>query len=161
MRKLVFVHYAVASLCFEIPRLPATGAGGSTRPGAEKPVEQQLPLGANGVSIGPDAQASLNRSIGDWIERLPGVSLNGQGALLQAYSVRDFSRWRLRIISLPVSHDYESNTLGGLFYVSTDHHIKVLGSGNDGKADRTAPMSHRRSSPRECPLASARQGTID
>lgn len=41
-------------------------------------------------------QVSLNRTVGDWIEQLPGVSLNGQGGLLQAYSIRGFSRWRVR-----------------------------------------------------------------
>lgn len=43
-----------------------------------------------------DDQVSLNRTVGDWIESVPGVSLNGQGGLFQAYSVRGFSRWRLR-----------------------------------------------------------------
>ncbi|MDP5070873.1 MAG: TonB-dependent receptor, partial [Congregibacter sp.] len=43
-----------------------------------------------------DEQVSLNRTVGDWIEQLPGVSLNGQGGLFQAYSVRGFSRWRIR-----------------------------------------------------------------
>jgi outer membrane receptor protein involved in Fe transport len=41
-------------------------------------------------------QVSLNRTVGDWIETVPGVSLNGQGGLFQAYSVRGFSRWRVR-----------------------------------------------------------------
>lgn len=43
-----------------------------------------------------DDQVSLNRTLGDWIESVPGVSLNGQGGLFQAYSVRGFSRSRLR-----------------------------------------------------------------
>lgn len=43
-----------------------------------------------------DEQVSLNRTVGDWIEQLPGVSLNGQGGLFQAYSIRGFSRWRIR-----------------------------------------------------------------
>ncbi|WOJ98473.1 TonB-dependent receptor [Congregibacter brevis] len=43
-----------------------------------------------------DEQVSLNRTVGDWIEQLPGVSLNGQGGLFQAYSIRGFSRWRVR-----------------------------------------------------------------
>jgi iron complex outermembrane receptor protein len=52
---------------------------------------------ANNVqSIAGDGQVSLNRTVADWIERLPGVSFNGQGGLLQSYSVRGFSRWRVR-----------------------------------------------------------------
>jgi outer membrane receptor protein involved in Fe transport len=43
-----------------------------------------------------DEQVSLNRTVGDWIEQLPGVTLNGQGGLFQAYSIRGFSRWRIR-----------------------------------------------------------------
>ncbi|MFT7288863.1 MAG: outer membrane receptor protein involved in Fe transport [Halieaceae bacterium] len=43
-----------------------------------------------------DEQVSLNRTVGDWIDALPGVSLNGQGGLQQSYSIRGFSRWRVR-----------------------------------------------------------------
>ncbi|EAQ96806.2 TonB-dependent receptor plug domain-containing protein [Congregibacter litoralis] len=43
-----------------------------------------------------DEQVSMNRTVGDWLEQLPGVSLNGQGGLFQAYSIRGFSRWRVR-----------------------------------------------------------------
>jgi vitamin B12 transporter len=50
---------------------------------------------ASEVITGLD-QVSMNRTVADWMERLPGVSLNGQGGLLQGYSVRGFSRWRLR-----------------------------------------------------------------
>ncbi len=46
--------------------------------------------------ISAEEQVSLNRTVADWIERLPGVSLNGQGGLLQSYSLRGFSRWRVR-----------------------------------------------------------------
>ncbi|WP_439105886.1 TonB-dependent receptor plug domain-containing protein [Congregibacter sp.] len=54
-------------------------------------------LGANTTQvIAFDEQVSMNRTVGDWIEQLPGVSLNGQGGLFQAYSIRGFSRWRVR-----------------------------------------------------------------
>ncbi len=46
--------------------------------------------------IAADSQVSLSRTVGDWLELLPGVSLNGQGGLLQAYSIRGFSRSRIR-----------------------------------------------------------------
>ena len=51
---------------------------------------------ADGQSISRDEQLSLGRSVADWIGALPGVSLNGQGGLLQAYSIRGFSRARVR-----------------------------------------------------------------
>lgn len=53
------------------------------------------------------SQLSFNRTVGDWIERLPGVSLNGQGGLLQSYSVRGFSRWRVRteVAGVPIMTD--------------------------------------------------------
>ncbi len=59
-------------------------------------LKQSLYLPGDQQSITLDQQASLNRTVGDLIERLPGVSLNGQGGLLQSYSVRGFSRWRIR-----------------------------------------------------------------
>jgi iron complex outermembrane receptor protein len=39
---------------------------------------------------------SLNRTIADWLVNIPGLSLNGQGGLLQSYSIRGFSRGRIR-----------------------------------------------------------------
>ncbi|WP_189476973.1 TonB-dependent receptor [Halioglobus pacificus] len=59
-------------------------------------LNQSLYLQGDQQSIRPDEQVSLNRTVGDIIERLPGVTLNGQGGLLQSYSVRGFSRWRIR-----------------------------------------------------------------
>jgi len=41
-------------------------------------------------------QLSPNRSITDWLVQLPGLSLNGQGGLMQSYSLRGFSRARIR-----------------------------------------------------------------
>jgi len=59
-------------------------------------LNQGLVLGDNSQSVSRSGQVSLNRTVGDWIHGLPGVSLNGQGGLLQSYSVRGFSRWRIR-----------------------------------------------------------------
>jgi iron complex outermembrane receptor protein len=59
-------------------------------------LNQSLLLDGDQQRMTPGKQVSLNRSVGDLIERLPGVSLNGQGGLLQSYSVRGFSRWRIR-----------------------------------------------------------------
>lgn len=57
--------------------------------------------------VDAETQVSLNRTVGDWIEQVPGVSLNGQGGLLQAYSVRGFSRWRVRteVDGIPIITD--------------------------------------------------------
>ncbi|MEM9760865.1 MAG: colicin I receptor, partial [Pseudomonadota bacterium] len=46
--------------------------------------------------LGYEEQVSLNRTPADWLALLPGVSMNGQGGLLQSYSVRGFSRARIR-----------------------------------------------------------------
>ena len=59
------------------------------------PLKTSLVSGAVLRTIELDAQVSLNRTVADMLERLPGVSLNGQGGLLQSYSVRGFSRWRV------------------------------------------------------------------
>ena len=70
-------------------------------------LNQSLYLHGDQQSITLDQQVSLNRTVGDLIERLPGVSLNGQGGLLQSYSVRGFSRWRIRteIVGIPIITD--------------------------------------------------------
>lgn len=59
-----------------------------------------------------DEQVSLNRTAGDWLALLPGVSLNGQGGLLQSYSVRGFSRARIRteLVGVPVFSDRRAGT---------------------------------------------------
>ena len=41
-------------------------------------------------------QVSQNRTIGDWLAAKPSMSLNGQGGLLQSYSLRGMSRSRIR-----------------------------------------------------------------
>ena len=64
-------------------------------------------LSPSAVTISAQDQVSLSRSVGDLIELLPGVSLNGQGGLLQAYSIRGFSRARIRteIDGVPIFTD--------------------------------------------------------
>lgn len=57
---------------------------------------QDLALASGATALGRADQVSLSRTVADWMERLPGVSLNGQGGLLQSYSVRGLSRWRIR-----------------------------------------------------------------
>ena len=52
-------------------------------------------------------QIILPLSIGSLADALPGVSLNGQGGLFQSYSMRGFSRWRIRteISGVPILTD--------------------------------------------------------
>ena len=52
-------------------------------------------------------QITLPHSIGSLADALPGVSLNGQGGLFQSYSMRGFSRWRIRteISGVPILTD--------------------------------------------------------
>jgi outer membrane cobalamin receptor len=52
-------------------------------------------------------QITLHLSIGSLADALPGVSLNGQGGLFQSYSMRGFSRWRIRteISGVPILTD--------------------------------------------------------
>ena len=54
-----------------------------------------------------DEQITLPLSIGSLADALPGVSLNGQGGLFQSYSMRGFSRWRIRteISGVPILTD--------------------------------------------------------
>ena len=52
-------------------------------------------------------QVSQNRTIGDWLATDPSLSLNGQGGLLQSFSVRGMSRYRIRteIDGVPIITD--------------------------------------------------------
>ena len=54
-----------------------------------------------------EEQITLPHSIGSLAAALPGVSLNGQGGLFQSYSMRGFSRWRIRteISGVPILTD--------------------------------------------------------
>ncbi|MEM1404521.1 MAG: TonB-dependent receptor [Pseudomonadota bacterium] len=76
---------------------------------AEKgaPTEEVLIIGSRDVIGGyPESITTTNlnegdvvgpgRTIGDWLETAAGVTLNGQGGLLQSYSIRGFSRGRIR-----------------------------------------------------------------
>jgi len=59
-----------------------------------------------------DEQVSLSRTPGDWLALMPGVSLNGQGGLLQSYSIRGFSRARIRteLAGVPILTDRRAGT---------------------------------------------------
>ncbi len=59
-------------------------------------LNQDLALASSAIALDREDAISLDRSVADWLDKLPGVSLNGQGGLLQSYSVRGFSRWRIR-----------------------------------------------------------------
>lgn len=54
-----------------------------------------------------EEQVTLPLSAGSLVDALPGVSLNGQGGLFQSYSMRGFSRWRIRteISGVPILTD--------------------------------------------------------
>ncbi len=54
-----------------------------------------------------EEQITLPLSVGSLADALPGVSLNGQGGLFQSYSMRGFSRWRIRteISGVPILTD--------------------------------------------------------
>ena len=56
-------------------------------------------------SIDPESLQSFGITTADIISSLPGVTLNGQGGTLQAYSVRGFSRARIqtRLSGVPLS----------------------------------------------------------
>jgi iron complex outermembrane receptor protein len=58
-------------------------------------------------TLNPHEQVSLNRSIADWLNQLPGISMNGQGGLMQSYSIRGLSKARIRteIDGIPIITD--------------------------------------------------------
>lgn len=58
-------------------------------------------------SISQEEQVTLPLSPASLAEALPGVALNGQGGLFQSYSLRGFSRWRIRteISGVPILTD--------------------------------------------------------
>lgn len=57
--------------------------------------------------ISQEEQVTLPLSPASLAEALPGVALNGQGGLFQSYSLRGFSRWRIRteISGVPILTD--------------------------------------------------------
>lgn len=103
---------------------------------------QALTDGAVVHAINAESQASPNRTIGDWIEHLPGVSLNGQGGLFQSYSIRGFSRWRVRteIDGVPIITDRRAGStasflppgLAGRATISLGPGSSIYGSGAMG-----------------------------
>ncbi len=59
------------------------------------------------VGISFDQQNDTEVRVADWLATLPGVDISGQGGLFQSYSVRGFSRWRLRteVDGIPIFTD--------------------------------------------------------
>ena len=59
------------------------------------------------VGISFDQQNDSEVRVADWLATLPGVDVSGQGGLFQSYSVRGFSRWRLRteVDGIPIFTD--------------------------------------------------------
>lgn len=59
------------------------------------------------VGINFDQQDTSEVRVADWLATLPGVDTSGQGGLFQSYSVRGFSRWRLRteVDGIPIFTD--------------------------------------------------------
>ncbi len=54
-----------------------------------------------------DTNDWLKPTIANWLVQTPGLSLNGQGGLLQSYSIRGFSRWRVltEVDGIPIYTD--------------------------------------------------------
>ena len=88
-------------------------AAGSTRleevvvSGVADPRMESLLTSTEIRTTSADEQITLPLSIGSLADALPGVSLNGQGGLFQSYSMRGFSRWRIRteISGVPILTD--------------------------------------------------------
>ena len=75
--------------------------------GVADPRMGSLLTGAEIRTTSAAEQITLPLSIGSLADALPGVSLNGQGGLFQSYSMRGFSRWRIRteISGVPILTD--------------------------------------------------------
>ena len=75
--------------------------------GVADPRMGSLLTGAEIRATSAAKQITLPLSIGSLADALPGVSLNGQGGLFQSYSMRGFSRWRIRteISGVPILTD--------------------------------------------------------
>lgn len=66
------------------------------------------PVTSNNVqTLNSEQQISLDRSIADWLNQMPGVSMNGQGGLMQSYSIRGLSKARIRteVDGIPITTD--------------------------------------------------------
>lgn len=59
------------------------------------------------VGISFAQQNDTEVRVADWLATLPGIDTSGQGGLFQSYSIRGFSRWRLRteVDGIPIFTD--------------------------------------------------------
>ena len=75
--------------------------------GKADPRLSSLLTGTEVRSISEDEQITSSLSPASLAEAIPGVSMNGQGGLFQSYSLRGFSRWRIRteISGVPILTD--------------------------------------------------------
>ena len=64
--------------------------------GKADPRLSSLLTGTEVRSIAEDEQITASLTPASLAEAIPGVSMNGQGGLFQSYSLRGFSRWRIR-----------------------------------------------------------------
>ena len=75
--------------------------------GKADPRLSSLLTGTEVRSISEDEQITSSLTPASLAEAIPGVSMNGQGGLFQSYSLRGFSRWRIRteISGVPILTD--------------------------------------------------------
>lgn len=59
-------------------------------------LDQALSDSTTTYRLYPEQRVGPRQSIADMLIQAPGVSYNGQGGLFQSYSLRGFSRWRVR-----------------------------------------------------------------
>ena len=59
-------------------------------------LDQTLSDSTTTYRLNPQQMVGIRQSIADVLIQAPGVSYNGQGGLFQSYSLRGFSRWRIR-----------------------------------------------------------------
>ena len=110
--KRAALHSATLCSLLSISALTANAAAGPSLEevvvtGTRNLLGESLLIDHRTETASRNTQVSLNRTVGDWMEQLPGVSLNGQGGLLQSYSVRGSSRWRIRteVMGVPIFTD--------------------------------------------------------
>ena len=77
-------------------------------------------------------QVSQNRTIGDWLAAEPGISLNGQGGLLQSYSLRGMSRSRIRteVDGVPIITDRAAGNSASFLPPSLLHAVNAQMGGS-------------------------------
>jgi len=102
-----------AVFCFSVPVVIFASA--NLKANETEVIEVLAPKGQLLLSTSNQANASieeafsfnLNRTIADHLVTLPGVSLNGQGGQFQSYSIRGFSRSRIRteVDGIPIITD--------------------------------------------------------